>query len=151
MKHMRKTNLLAYVALLSTILGQQAVAEDFVLNQKETKEVLHQCSRMSVDAKSVTGYWSPSTQQIAEVQKLFEAYYTSAKTPEDAPKASDIKNYNFFYAGLTIGAEKVIYIDFKPSGQTWKGTVCDGGPQFFGVEYHLESKSFRNLSFNGSA
>jgi len=61
------------------------------------------------------------------------------------------------YGGLIIGGRKIIYVNafrMRPRGvNDWHSRafdICDGGSNFFGVEYNAESKSFGPFAFNGT-
>jgi hypothetical protein len=67
------------------------------------------------------------------------------------------------YAGFISSGRKIIYVNALPRRDTesqmpdeppedWKHkalVMCDGGPQFFGVEYDPQTKAFSNFAFNG--
>ena len=62
------------------------------------------------------------------------------------------------YLGFIIGEEKELYLHFLPKRRMrdkedfyrefW--SVCDGGPIYWGMEYSLKSKTFKNPAFNGT-
>jgi hypothetical protein len=76
------------------------------------------------------------------------------------PEAPDQwKQLPFFmrqYLGVVRGGRSFIYVNLfrlgKPSDD-WRShavVVCDGGPNFFGVEYDLSAGRFHHIGFNGS-
>lgn len=61
------------------------------------------------------------------------------------------------YGGLLIGGRKIIYVNaFRAHAwglSDWRSKafdICDGGSNFFGVEYDVETKTFRPFAFNGT-
>lgn len=80
-------------------------------------------------------------------------------------------DFHFQYGALMRGSKRLIYVNaladetvlyagttenghpFKPDPrQVWRRgaeVVCDGGPNFWGVEFDPRSGRFQNLSFNG--
>jgi len=87
--------------------------------------------------------------------------------------AGKLASYLRQYVGFTRQGRKLIYLnafsarvvdvfceeDVKPAQEGdcrshWRREavgVCDGGDDFWGVEYDPESKTFSSLAFNGSA
>ena len=62
------------------------------------------------------------------------------------------------YVGVVRDGRRFIYGNFFPRGMysdnRWRESlivICDGGPDFFGIEYDVERKEFSHLAFNGSA
>lgn len=60
------------------------------------------------------------------------------------------------YVGVVRDGRRFIYGNFFPLDPTldnrWREgliVVCDGGPDYFGVEYDIDRKEFSHLAFNG--
>jgi hypothetical protein len=87
------------------------------------------------------------------------------------PNALHADDYFRQYAGFVVGGRPIIYVNgihrsyiestiraqkevlFHIAGSDWQHepiVVCDGGAAFFGVEYDVDSRTFRNLAFNGN-
>lgn len=68
-------------------------------------------------------------------------------------------DYYFQYGALVRGGKRLIYINALPKSerdrrQVWRRgpeVVCDGGPNFWGVEFNPSTNQFQNASFNGTA
>jgi hypothetical protein len=129
-----------------------------VLAPPASRDLLHQCSRQS--PYDVNGDWTPSTAQIAELERrLPDALNTAlSKRSTNNARAEVIARQ---YAGFLIGGRKTIYVNAFTKQETTAGAyphdwrhsavvVCDGGAVFFGVEYDPEKKTFANFAFNGA-
>jgi hypothetical protein len=136
-----------------------------VLPIGETKTILMQCSR-SVPQPGEP-FWSPTPAQIEELEKRLPAYLRQQRHAEHADQLSKSLRQ---YVGITVEGRKVIYLNaFHPDVLRIPGCkpsegkdcqlpwhqraiqVCDGGDDFWGVEYDPESKTFNGLAFNGVA
>lgn len=137
-------------------------AKGAILTATKGERLGKQCSRPSPGP--VTGTWSPSKAQIADLEfTLGEQIERELKTiPKPGPRPQD---YYRQYAGLTIGDKQIIYINGvqdsvverdegagRPHRGLWTNEpimICDGGTITFGVEYDPETKAFAKFAFNG--
>jgi hypothetical protein len=110
----------------------------------------------------VSGNWSPASTQIADLEKrLFPLLLQQLSRERSQRKPED---YLRQYVGFVIGGRKVIYVNgvhrsyieetkkLRIPGSDWEHQaifVCDGGDDFFGAEYDVDTKSVANLLFNG--
>lgn len=133
-----------------------------ILPAAKAERLSKQCSRPSPGP--VTGTWSPSKSQIADLEfVLGEEIETQLKAiPKAGAKPQD---YYRQYAGLTIGGKQVIYVNGvqdsvverdqgagRPQRGLWTNEpvmICDGGTITFGVEYDPATKAFDKFAFNG--
>lgn len=110
--------------------------------------LLHQCSRPAPDPKKVSGYWTPDRAILAVLENLLPAYV-------DRPPNMPLAKYRRVYAGIIYEGRQVIYVDFSYIGgekSDWMNNVtvwCDGGANFFGIEFDTETQNFSNLWYNG--
>ncbi len=137
-------------------------AWNVVLTGRAAKRVFNQCSRAA--PTQVSGYWTPLASDIKPLETEAPAFFSSQKDKPDLPW----NKYARQYAGYVQGGRRMIYVNCAPlegveqddrdmkaargKGLDWRHTafvVCDGGPQFFGMEYDVAAHQFRNLSFNG--
>lgn len=164
--------ILACVLLLGALgmAGQIPTGEKSwtVLPVGETKTVLSQCSRVA--PRPGEPFWSPTPAQIEELEKRLPVYLRKQRRSEQADQLSS--RYLRQYVGITREGRKLIYLNAFPkevvdmycrvgaksdSGDCrnhWRVQgifVCDGGDDFWGVEYDPASKEFSGLAFNGVA
>jgi hypothetical protein len=138
-----------------------------ILPVGESESALMQCSRTSPGPSAP--FWSPASAQVEELEKRLPAYLRQQK---HAAHADKLASYLRQYAGFTRKGRKLIYLNAFPTNVVdmlchedvkasqgdcrnhWRIEgifVCDGGDDFWGVEYDPESKTFSGLDFNGSA
>jgi len=159
---------LAGLMLLGTLRQVPAEGKPWaILPVAESKSALMQCSRVSPGPGEP--YWSPTPAQIEELEKRLPSYLRQQK---HAGHADKLPSYLRQYAGFTRKGRKLIYLNAFPTEMVdmlcrsgvkaasgdcrnhWRVEgifVCDGGDDFWGVEYDPESKMFSGLGFNGSA
>lgn len=129
--------------------------------------LLRQCSRET--PKGRIGLWRPDWTQIDALEaKLPRALLIAPKDtpiiqrPGESPQALNTTSPTLEferrqYVGLVRDGRRYIYGNFFPKdpGTTeWLREpvlVCDGGADFFGVEYDVERGEFTHLAFNGYA
>jgi hypothetical protein len=101
--------------------------------------------------------WEPSADDI----KLLEAQLPAALKAD--PRSREIIGMNppvgwrRQYIGITRNGERTLYGNFFPKntlvGDKWLTEavrVCDGGPDFFGVEVNMATGRISRLEFNGA-
>lgn len=139
---MKKVVLYAVVFIASWAHAESGY---YVVEAENSKDLLEQCSRETPKAE---GYWTPSKDQIAELENNLEKLEAleadhccgSGKLEKSA------REYPRQYGGIIVNGEKVIYIN---AGEM--DMVCDGGKRYWGAVYHPTTKAFSQLVFNGSA
>jgi hypothetical protein len=156
---------LAAVAGASQTLDPEGGA---VLPTSLASALLIQCSRIA--PQDISGTWSPSPRQIRDLEvRLPQALSGEAAKRSNTYIGKFIGHYVGFnrqYAGILIAGRKVVYVNAFPQAMVhsdksdfveapdWRSspvTVCDGGPEFFGVEFDPETEKFEDFSFNGIA
>jgi hypothetical protein len=118
-----------------------------ILRGAEAKGLLRQCSRASPE--KVSAQWTPSKTQIAQLEEKLPAFQKTLK-PLNGLRSSFYRQY----AGFIAGGRKLIYVNLFPSNvdPKWRSRaviVCDGGEQFWGVEFEVDTENFVNVAFNG--
>jgi hypothetical protein len=118
---------------------------------------LCQCSRnMGGPADS---YWSPTQENIAELEDNL-LFYIRDNPPRGRPAHwRDLALFGRLYLGVVRGGTRRISVDLFPAApdlsewarETGIGTICDGGSQFFGVEYDVDRHVFTFVAYNGVA
>jgi hypothetical protein len=118
----------------------------------------------------VQGVWRPTPGQIRELEAglgpvlrdALEKRHARGAVTGHEPRAvyllSHLAPYRRQYAGLVLRGRRIIYVNaaFFPPGEDttrWRETaslVCDGGDDFFGVEYDPATRRFGEIQFNGS-
>jgi len=138
-----------------------------IFPQTKSRDLLQQCSR-GVPGP-VEGTWTPNAAQIAELEARLPGALDDvlAKRGDHQKRSRDFLRQ---YGGFIVGGRKIIYMNAFPrfllgdeksaSAERhrpvpdWRGVVegvCDGGPDFFGVEYDPAMKAFSHFEFNGLA
>lgn len=118
-----------------------------VLKGQEAKVLLRQCSRAT--PQRVTAQWTPSKTQIVLLETKLPKFQKTLK-PLNGLRSSFYRQY----AGFVAAGRKIIYVNLFPSNvdPKWRSravVVCDGGEQFWGVEFEIVTERFVNPAFNG--
>lgn len=122
-----------------------------ILPEQQGESALAQCSRATPGG--ITGFWTPSVRQVLEVEKrLPELLIASGHNI----RLSDSRRQ---YVGVIRGDSHLIYINAFPAVEPrekwdrgWRSrafTVCDGGPQFWGLLFNPANPTFLFIDFNG--
>lgn len=150
--HLRSLLLIVLLGGLSVSVARERSV--FVLDPaKGGSKLLDQCSRRT--PAGVDGFWTPSPQDIAQLESLLPAFLTA-----DASGKSvlPLERYHRQYLGFLKGGKRFIYGNFYRVStaissiydeSTQPVLVCDGGASFWGVVFAVESKTFLDLAFNG--
>jgi hypothetical protein len=115
--------------------------------------LLCQCSREAPGPG--TAYWTPNTAHIAELERALPAYVRAQPQAAAIRLDKEVRQY----LGIVRGTHRVVYVNlFPPIDATqshgWRTDavlVCDGGPEFFGVEYDIDTHRFTHIAFNSAA
>jgi len=130
-----------------------------VFPEAKARDLLHQCSR-GVPGP-VEGTWTPSAAQIAQLEaRLPEALDNALAKRGEHPSRS--REFWRQYGGFIVGGHKIIYVNAfppliiehekrrpQPEWHVQVEGVCDGGPDFFGVEFDPAINKFSHFEFNG--
>jgi hypothetical protein len=128
-----------------------------ILDAAAVPAMLRQCSRTTPAAGE--GSWRPGPADIAALEAALPASLATQSRPGvDWSRAPD--GWLRQYVGILRGGRRFIYGNFIPSSLggddpagRWQHeavVICDGGPQFFGVEYDIDARRFTHFAFNGS-
>ncbi|RZJ06153.1 MAG: hypothetical protein EON89_01155 [Brevundimonas sp.] len=147
----------AGLLLASCSAGQIGMpASATVLPESQIAAMLRQCSRASPLAGQAG--WRPSAGDILELERRLPAAIAAAPEARDMLEGRPPEGWLRQYVGLVRDGRRYIYGNYSPArggfGGDWRRTpmiVCDGGPDFFGVEYDVEGRRFTHLAFNGVA
>jgi hypothetical protein len=155
--------LLAATAQAAPALDPTAGA---IFSPAQAKQLLHQCSR---SVPSATDFWQPDATTIrgleARLPNALTAIWQDHRRADSNAPSQPVFNFGRQYAGLIVGGRKIVYVNVFPNDMTdfdgkkpvrydWKSKpviVCDGGDNFFGIEYDPETKTFSHFEFNGYA
>ena len=156
-----------HIALPASALPLLDPKDGAIFPEAKAKGLLQQCSR-GVPGP-VQGTWTPSPAQIAELEARLPGALDEvlAKRGDSRKRSRDFLRQ---YGGFIVGGRKIIYMNAFPRFllgdeksayaerhkpvPDWRGVVegvCDGGPDFFGVEYDPAMKTFSHFEFNGIA
>jgi hypothetical protein len=123
-----------------------------ILPVSQGPALIKQCSRGS--PTNVTGFWSPSPDQIVAIEKLLPALLS--KSGHKLELSDSYRQY----VGVTSNGKKLIYLNSFPKDafagssehvdwRTQAVVACDGGPAFWGVEFDPADNTFHNFGSNG--
>jgi hypothetical protein len=128
-----------------------------VLGREDAVAVLHQCSRRT-PAATAAGFWSASPAQVAALEAGLTPLLRTKLAGDrewQTFRREHLSYYHRQYAGLTVAGRRIIYVSGSLLLDTigWRrpAIVCDGGINYFGVEYDPATGDFRNFVFNGTA
>ncbi|HET6230841.1 MAG TPA: hypothetical protein VFE05_12280 [Longimicrobiaceae bacterium] len=125
-----------------------------VIDSAHARGVFDQCSRGV--PFGITGYWTPSKDDIRKLEAALPAYLHGIKLPEsDAPAGASWRQY----AGFIRNGRRLIYINAFPGPPLYPGdywhreaeAVCDGGAPYWGLVYDPQSNAFGEMQFNTDA
>ena len=149
------------ILLLAALAGGDAAAATMprgavVLPGAKLATLLHQCSRASPQKGEAT--WQPTAEDIVALEALLPAALSPRFRPGDAKWSKAPTGWGRQYVGIVRGGRRFIYGNFVPqthSNPVSPGgepvMVCDGGPDFFGVEYDVAARRIIHVDFNGIA
>ena len=166
MKKLAIIFLLTPLAACTTMSGDASRERVALVDPARGAALLEQCSRTGPDVSSVEGYFEPSAQDITALETGAMAALARSRDeyrPEQAQYAGDYLAFDWpdnpglyvrQYVGYRIAGRRHVYGNFLPvqSGTfptSEPAIVCDGGPQFFGVEYDLDAGRLVRIAFNG--
>ena len=161
---MRRERLATLFFCLSILFGVKAQEFKFtpsyevVVKSLGQKDILKQCSRDT--PKDVEGIWLVDS---LSVQKLHANFGKVQKLkPVCCPvmnwRIEDLQRYAFQYLGVSIKGKKFIYVnafpkayleDVKEISKEKLLDFCDGGTDFWGVLFDMQTETFSSLSVNG--
>jgi hypothetical protein len=125
-------------------------------------ELLNQCSRAAPRPGSAS--WQPTSQDIAALEKALPDYLVRLRPADAAHWRNVLQEHKRQYVGIIRRGTRSIYGNFFPDRLVdasynspserarWKTgamVICDGGPDFFGVEYEVTARRFIHADFNG--
>lgn len=136
---------------------------DFTLDTLYGSTLLKQCSR-SVP-KDINGFWLIHSTEIQTLENNFKSInkLTAKGCCITNAKIDSLEHFAFQFLGVLIKGKKFIYINAFPLDEIkflkdrhldatkTPVVVCDGGNNFWGVLFDIETKQFSFLAFNGAA
>ena len=151
--------MLSLVLLLGACAGGGAAAPNgrvATLPEGAAAGLLRQCSRSAPPMGEST--WHPTAQDVALLERQLPAALAAAPEARGEDFSGLLLRWRRQYVGLVRGGRRFVYGNFLPGGpgdgearwRTEPTIVCDGGPQFFGVEFDQASGRITHLAFNGS-
>ena len=124
-----------------------------VLTEQEGRATLENlCSREAPE--QVTEFWQPDSTQLEILFTNFKRIYELESTGccLEGERVSDAELYYYHFVGLTLENQKHIYVNAISNrvGDVDIITInCDGGSDFWGVLFNLETERFFRLNMNG--
>jgi hypothetical protein len=128
-----------------------------ILPQAAAPAMLCQCSRETLGLAD--SYWAPSKTQIAELEERLPQFLSN-NPPMGRPDywlRQPPHRFIRMYLGVVRADRPRIAVQFvfakreiADLSRITVGTVCDGGPRFFGVEYDVNDGNFVLISYNGA-
>ena len=137
-------------------------AKGVIFPASQADNLLHQCSRDVLG--KVDGSWVPTEEQIHALEVGLPAVLGRANGGHHAKLGDTFRQY----VGISKSGRKVIYVNAFPhwifeeeardqsfthvAPRDWKRdamVICDGGSDFFGVEFDPSTGGFSDFAFNG--
>lgn len=149
---------LRHFLILCILCSASALAEaqSFRLPVTSGPALLRQCSRNT--PKDVTGFWVPGAADIAKLEALLIPFLRSQLDTRSVVPEDPLSRFHRQYIGFISYGKRYIYGNFyphhyrtNPAEATEPVNFCDGGDQFWGVVFSLETQQFEDLRFNGVA
>jgi hypothetical protein len=142
----------------------RGVYKGIVLPEGAARSVMRQCSRATPDLDPGVKFWTPTAREIDELEQALAVHVRSGPHGEEIRLATEARQY---LGLLRHGFQRTIYVNLFPEEieEPWRAgaaerndrwrtgvvVVCDGGSDFFGVEYDLTTHRFTHIAFNGYA
>ncbi|NIQ00298.1 MAG: hypothetical protein GWM98_07570, partial [Nitrospinaceae bacterium] len=114
--------------------------------------------------------WTPTAREMETAEALLPQYFSDKIARLKFQDSCHERGYfhiqplnQFFrqYAGLVMDGQRFLYLNFfnksyaggnLGASREWRFEpvmICDGGPDFWGLEFDLEKQRFQNPRFNG--
>ena len=126
-----------------------------VLPQIAAPAMLCQCSRRTLGLPDA--YWTPTAQDIAELEKCLPRYVAEHPPQPDFWQRYKPQEYVRKYLGVVRADRRRIAVELTYDAKHHVdlahpsvGPRCDHGPRYFGVEYDLEDAAFVLIAFDGT-
>jgi hypothetical protein len=150
----------ACTATSSPVAGPQLKRNWAVVFPADKAQALtHQCSRTILE--EIDGAWLPTHAEIAAMEPpLASLLETQLDSSIGAASGGTARDFYRQYGGLVLDGRRTIYVNgFNKKTLTsgaagWRdkpADVCNGGTNYFGVEYDVKTRSFADFAFNGPA
>ncbi|MGH6616803.1 hypothetical protein [Sphingomonas sp.] len=127
----------------------------FILPGSAVSGMLQQCSRDV--PKAGQGSWQPRPADILALEAALPEMLRR-QSPRDPLFWKNVPHdWRRQYVGIVRGGHRYIYGNFAKdnsdsNGVNWRREpmqVCDGGRNYFGVEYDVAGRRFTHVAFNG--
>ena len=144
-----------------------------VISAEEAPNVFAQCSRPAPGEKDGP-FWAPSPAQIEGLEEGLPAYL---REKGHAKQGDDLTRFYRQYVGFVRSGRKLIYLNAMGTAvlenslrlcreyphqmpkdmcdpDEWQhptNIMCDGGDDYWGLEYDPQTKTYGQLAFNGGA
>lgn len=144
------------LALALSVPGLCLSAENVELyGGRDGAELVRQCSRPA--PAPAARYWKPDAAIVARVEQAVADYmktdrYRQRVSTESTRPALDqfVRQYTAYESdGRTMVYVNLLPWKFVERGPGKPVVVCDGGPQFWGVEFDVELDRIVGVEFNG--
>ncbi len=120
------------------------------------QKLLLPCTRSR--PKSVEASWRPDPELVERFERLLPALVASHKTCFTKDRTPNLKHYIRQYGGFVRDGQRVIYANFihstdylivEQNSWQWSATgYCDGGHEYFGIEFNADTSNFTALEFD---
>ncbi|HEY4211802.1 MAG TPA: hypothetical protein VGM84_10005 [Steroidobacteraceae bacterium] len=137
------------------LVAQAALADapvSYILPAGLGPTALNQCSRSS--PQNVEEFFTPDPGDVADMEIRLVPYIKNRSA------RMHFESYGRQYVGFTRKGRRYLYGNFfnlklfdsffrLKDPQSKPVVICDGGDNFWGIVYSLDSRSFSDLQFNG--
>ena len=132
----------------------------FILSEALIPPILEQCSRVTPPRGE--GSWTPTAGDIEQLEKRLPAALRAQPQAEQTDFGGVPIGWWRQYVGIVRDGRRFIYGNFftapdprcpgarTPDYAREVAIICDGGPDFFGVEFDVEAGRFTHFGFNGA-
>lgn len=146
---------LALLASSCASIPERPIEDAAILAADQAPKLLDQCSRST--PQSGEGTWAPGWRDIHSLEELLPAALEGERF-DGMPASKPPQGWRRQYVGIVRGGRKLIYGNYFPATTSfsridWRSesvVVCDGGSNFFGIEYDIDAGRITHLAFNGS-
>jgi len=149
------------VQIVVLLLATQAGAADLdaravAFEPAKGRDLVNKCSRPGPG--NVTSFWRVAESDIREIENRLVVFVEEQKRRSEFRSSVALNQSLRRYLGLELASgEKVVYIDVSPAEKldpsfppdSFGLSMCDGGANYWGVEYLPNTKAFRHLFFDG--
>jgi hypothetical protein len=139
---------MSFFVIVGTAMAAGRSPSPFALKLKAFQSGFRNCSRPT--PSGMTSFWQVNEGDVKTIDQALMQYLDLTAITKRLSKPPSA--YGRQYLGFNRGTRRFIYINaYVKAPKSAKSTfvrACDGGNKFWGIEYDLQQKLFRDFELN---